>query len=292
MLHIGSATIETITDLDPFALPMETLFPGRPVEELRGHAMDLAPHHLDFDASNILLGVHSHLLRLEGRNILIDTCIGEHKPRPRRPDDWNQRVNSGYLEKLAERGLKPEDIDMVFCTHLHADHIGWNTILVDGRWVPTFPNARYLIGRTEFAHWQKTEETQPGQHNHGAFVDSIKPILDAGLIDLVDDGFEILEGLTVKALPGHSPGQIGLCLCHGGQKAIFCADAVHSLVQVFKPDWTSRFCADVDAAIATRLAVFEDSITDGTILIPAHLRHFSALRIHRHGDGFRPEIIL
>lgn len=291
MLTIGSATIETITDLDPFALAIETLFPGRSVTELLGHEKDLAPHHVEFANSNILLGVHSHLLRLDGRNILVDTCIGEHKPRPRRPDDWNQRANSGYLERLAKHGLQPRDIDIVFCTHLHADHIGWNTTLVDGRWVPTFPNARYVIGRTEFAHWQTIENAQPGQHNHGSFLDSVLPILDAGLVDLVDDGHEILEGLTVKALPGHSPGQIGLCLCHAGERMIFCADAVHSLVQVFKPDWTSRFCSDAAAAIATRIALFEDSMVNGTILIPAHLRHFSGVRIHADGKDYRPELI-
>ncbi|WP_416409035.1 MBL fold metallo-hydrolase [Agrobacterium rosae] len=291
MLTFGDATIDTITDLDPFALPIDLLFPGRTVADLREYETVLSPHHVDFGTARILLGVHSHLLRIGGRNILIDTCIGEHKPRPRRADDWHQRRGSGYLERLAAHGLRPDDIDMVLCTHLHADHVGWNTKLVDGRWLPTFPNARYLVGKQEFTHWQEAENKAPGQHNHGSFIDSVLPILEAGQLDLVDADAEIADGISLKPLPGHSPGQIGLCICHGTEKAVFCADAIHSVVQVYHPDWVSRFCSDPEMAIATRMELLKDSANNGTILIPAHLRHFSGMRIRRVGSGFVPEFV-
>ncbi|MDF2114402.1 MBL fold metallo-hydrolase [Roseiarcaceae bacterium H3SJ34-1] len=289
-MEIGSATIETIIDVDPFALSMDLLFPGNSIADLAPHAAVLAPHHVDFEAGHILLAIQSHLVRINGRNILIDTCVGEHKPRPRR-QDWDQRSHSEYLQRLAAHGLRPEDIDVVLCTHLHADHVGWNTRLFNGRWVPTFPNARYLIGRREFDHWSDAEQREPSHHNHGSFADSVAPVADAGLVDLVEDGFELFDGAVLRLLPGHTPGQMGLCLCHGAQKAFMCADAVHSIVQVFRPDWTTRFCTDVSTAVATRLSLFEESIEAGTIIVPAHLRHFSGMRIKRAGREFAPELL-
>jgi glyoxylase-like metal-dependent hydrolase (beta-lactamase superfamily II) len=291
MLSFGPARMSAIGDLDPFALPIDLLFPGRSIETLRPHEADLAPHHVDFDTGRILLGVQSHLLQIGTLTILIDTCIGEHKPRPLRAD-WNARVASGYLDRLAAVGLSPDDIDIVMCTHLHADHIGWNTRLVDGRWVPTFGKARYLIGRSEFDHWRTEEEKAPGSHNHGSFSDSVMPLIEAGCVDLVEDGYELCQGLNLIALPGHTGGQLGLCLCHQQQQAFFCADALHSPVQVFHPDWATRFCTDPQAAIATRRGLLARAVETGALLIPAHLRHFSAMRILFDVDGiYRPEFV-
>ena len=290
MLTIGSMTVDTVTDIDPFALPIGLLFPNRSIDALRPHEDVLAPYHVDFDAKHILLGVQSHLVRANGRTILIDTCVGEHKDRAARAD-WNHRTHTHYLQRLADHGLTPDDIDIVMCTHLHADHVGWNTKLVDNRWVPTFPNARYLVGRREFDFWRDAEQDRPRQHNHASFVDSVMPIVEAGQIDLVDDGFELAPGLSLKALPGHTPGQMGLCLCHAQDRVLMCADAVHSIVQVFNPHWATRFCSDPEAAVATRLALFEDSVEQGTILVPAHLRHFDGLRVRRRGNSFVPDLI-
>ncbi|WP_377298302.1 MBL fold metallo-hydrolase [Rhizobium sp. SGZ-381] len=291
MFAFGPARIRTLADLDPFALPIDLLFPGRDVEMLRPLQTVLAPHHVDFDTGSILLGVHSHLLQTAGLNILIDTCIGEHKPRPRRAD-WHQRAASGYLERLASAGLRAEDIDIVLCTHLHADHVGWNTKLVDGRWVPTFPRARYLIGRAEFDLWREQEESAPGTHNHGSFIDSVQPVVDAGQAEFVDDGFAVAGGLDLVALPGHTRGQLGLCLCHQDRRAIFCADAIHTPVQVFHPDWASRFCSDPQAAIATRHTLLDQAASRDDLLVPAHLRHYSGMRIRGDASGsYRPEFV-
>jgi glyoxylase-like metal-dependent hydrolase (beta-lactamase superfamily II) len=284
MFTFGSARMTTISDLDPFALPVDLLFPGKNVETLRPQEAELAPHHVDFDSGSILLGVQSHLLQVGGLNVLIDTCIGEHKSRPRRAD-WHARAATGYLERLARAGLRPEDIDIVLCTHLHADHVGWNTQVIGGRWVPTFPNARYLIGRDEFAHWRAEEEQAPGQHNHGSFVDSVMPVVEDGRAEFVDEGFSLASGLDLMALPGHSRGQLGLCLCQRERRAIFCADAIHTPVQVFHPDWTSRFCSDPELAISTRRALLEQAATRQDLLIPAHLRHFAAMQVRRDGHG-------
>ncbi len=284
MFTFGSARITTISDLDPFPLPVDLLFPGKSVETLRPLEAELAPHHVDFDSGSILLGVQSHLLQVGGLNVLIDTCVGQHKPRPRRAD-WHQRAATGYLENLARAGLRPEDIDIVLCTHLHADHVGWNTQLIDGRWVPTFPNARYLMGRAEFAQWRAEEEQAPGQHNHGSFVDSVMPVVEDGRAEFVDEGFSLAAGLDLVALPGHSRGQLGLCLCQQERRAIFCADAIHTPVQVYHPDWASRFCSDPERAISTRRALLEQAVARQDLLIPAHLRHFAAMQVRRDAHG-------
>ena len=139
-----------IVDLDPFALPLGFLFPDADMAMIRHAESVLAPDHVDYDRGLILLGIQSLLLRTPTLTILIDTCVGEHKPRPHRAE-WHERSDSRFLQRLAGAGVAPEQVNIVLCTHLHADHVGWNTRLSNGRWVPTFPKARYLIGRTELA---------------------------------------------------------------------------------------------------------------------------------------------
>lgn len=291
MFRLGSGTIERIVDFDPFALPLGFILPGATVEAIRHFEPVLAPHHVDYTSGNVLLGIHSLLLRSGGLNILIDACVGEEKHRPRRPE-WHQRTASGYLDRLQATGVSPEEIHVVLCTHLHADHVGWHTRLYNGRWAPTFPNARYLIGRTELAHWQAEEALEPGRHNHGAYADSVLPVIEAGLSELVDDGFDLARGMRIETLPGHSPGQIGMCLdCGAGGKVLFCGDAVHSPVQVFKPEWASAFCHDREQAIRTRLDLFGRAVEEDLLLVPAHLRHAWGMRIRRDGEGFRPEFV-
>ena len=291
MLDLGGATLERIADLDPFALPLSFLMPGAEIEAIRHLKPVLAPHHVDFAAGNILLGVQSWLLRAGGLTILIDSCVGEHKVRPRRAD-WHQRERTGFLDRLKAAGVSPDEVDVVLCTHLHADHVGWNTKLDNGRWVPTFPKARYLIGKTELAHWQALEAKEPGAHNHAAYADSVLPVIEAGLSEKVDDGFELAKGMRIEPLPGHSPGQVGLCLdCRSHGKTLFCGDAIHSPVQVYQPGWASAFCSDRDQAVATRLALLDRAAETGELLVPAHIRGAHGMTIAREGAGYRPYFV-
>ena len=291
MLKLGNATLQKIVDLDPFVLPFDLILPGCDMAELAGEAALLSPNHVDFGAQTILLSLHSFVLRVGGLTVLIDSCVGEDKPRPRRAD-WHERRYTGYLDCLAAAGLKPADIDIVLCTHLHADHVGWNTRLDNGRWVPTFPNARYVIGRTELAHWEQAEREAPGVHNHAAFADSVLPVVEAGMVERVDDGFALFSGAEILPLAGHSPGQIGLDLnCGDGRHALFCGDAIHSPVQVFRPHWSSRFCFDPGTAGDLRQSLLERAAEDGTLLFPAHLRGAFGMEIRRDGDGFRPLMV-
>jgi glyoxylase-like metal-dependent hydrolase (beta-lactamase superfamily II) len=164
----------------------------------------------------------TYVLRVAGRTILVGTCIGEHKDRPEIPA-WNQRFGSGFLDRLRRAGVNPASVDTVFCTHLHIDHVGWNTQRTDGRWAPTFSNARYLVGRTELADWLSRRDagTAPAMHVRG-LQDSVLPIMEAGLVDLVDDGHELARGLHLTLLPGHTVGQMGLRIDRPDGRAIFC----------------------------------------------------------------------
>ncbi|MEI4473809.1 MBL fold metallo-hydrolase [Frigidibacter sp. MR17.24] len=284
----GGMTVTRITDLPRFALALDFLFPGADAGMLAPHRALLAGDHVDFDTAEVLLGVHSLLVRRDGLVILIDTCVGECKPRPRRAD-WHNRKASGYLEALAREGLRPEDVDIVLCTHLHADHVGWNTRLVDGRWVPTFPKARYICGAAEFAHWQAQEAAAPGAANHGAWADSVAPLLEAGCLERLSPGEAAIEGLVIRDLAGHSPGQIGLEITCAEGGAVFCGDAIHSPVQMLLPDWTSRFCHDPAQAVATRRALLSRAADLGLMLFPGHFRGALGARVTRADEGFVPD---
>ncbi|WP_102108646.1 MBL fold metallo-hydrolase [Oceaniglobus roseus] len=291
MLTFGDARIDKIVDLDPFVLPASLIFPGRRLKELAGEDALLSPHHVDFAADAVILSLHSFLLRLDGKTVLVDTCVGECKPRPRRTD-WHDRRATGYLDRLAAAGVRPEDVDVVMCTHLHADHVGWNTRLQDGRWVPTFPNARYVMGRDELAHWEREEAANPGGHNHGAFADSVLPVFASGQVERVEDGFALTPRLSVVPLRGHSPGHAGLELDGGRHgRAVFCGDAIHSPVQVFRPDWSSGFCHDPDRAAATRRALLERAADEDLLLLPAHTRLAHGFRVRAGATGFRPAMV-
>ena len=276
---VGDVSVTAVADLDPFRLELQRLFPNATASLFAPYRDELAPEHFELDFSHILLAVQAFLLRVDGKWILIDTCVGERKPRPRL-GAWNQRETTGFLQRLAAAGAQPGDIDFVFCTHLHADHVGWNTRWDNGRWVPTFPRARYLIGRREYEHFS----TRPDA-NHGSFSDSVQPLSDAGLIDLVDDGFSLARGVTLLPLPGHSPGQMGLSIDRLGHKALFCGDALHTPAQVFLPRLSSAFCADPLAAATLRLDLFARVADERRVLVPAHFRKSGRVVIEDRGHA-------
>lgn len=281
-------TIQRIVDIDPFALPLGFLFPGASLEALGEYRGALDGSHVDWKSAAVLLAVQSHLVRAGGKTILIDTCVGEHKERPARPD-WHRRAETRYLANLKACGCTPDDVDIVMCTHLHADHVGWNTRLDNGQWVPTFPNARYLMSLREVEQRANEAATKP-QANHGSYQDSVLPVLERGIAGFVDAGDEIVDGGKILALPGHAPGQIGLELqSDDGGTSLFCGDAIHSPVQVLRPAWSSAFCHDKAQAETTRRALLERAAGEDLRLIPAHLRG-QAMRVRKAGDGFAPVI--
>ncbi|MBO1074646.1 MBL fold metallo-hydrolase [Roseomonas marmotae] len=283
---IGDARVDVVPDIECFPLPARRLLPAADLAALAEHRALLEPDHVDFGRETILLGVQALLLRLPDLTVLIDTCVGEDKPRAARPE-WHQRRASGFLERLRALDVAPEDVDVVFCTHLHADHVGWNTRLLDGRWVPTFPRARYVVGERELAQWQARAAADPSG-NHGSFADSVQPLLEAGQVVTAREGEEIAPGAVLTALPGHTEGQMGLRVTRQGARAIFCGDAIHSPVQILRPEWSSSFCADGETAATTRRRLLECAAEEDTLLVPAHFRHCGCTRIRRRGDAFLP----
>ena len=225
------------------------------------------------------ISVHSFVVRVDGRNILIDTCCGNDKQRSLPPVSMQ---NWPYLENLGRTGLKPEDIDVVMCTHLHFDHVGWNTRLKNGTWVPTFPNARYLFGKRDLEFFSK--QRHEAVHRE-AFDDSVAPILDAGLADLVDTDSlihrEIGNGIWLQDVSGHSPGNLCVVAECDGSRAIFSGDCFHHPVQIIRPD--AAFFADEDPAKAsvTRQRLLDQYANQDAIFFPAHFSGATAGRVER-----------
>ncbi|MGH8149072.1 MAG: MBL fold metallo-hydrolase [Steroidobacteraceae bacterium] len=234
-------------------------------------------------AATVRISVHSYVLRVDGRNILVDTCCGNNKKRSLAAVS---DLHSPYLENLARAGLRPEDIHVVMCTHLHFDHVGWNTRLTDGSWVPTFPNARYLFGRRdlEFFSAQRHEAT-----HREAFDDSVAPILDAGLADIVDPETrfhrELGDGLWLEDASGHSPGNLCVLAECGAERAVFSGDCFHHPVQLVRPD--AAFFADENPskASAVRQRLLAQYANQDAIFFPAHFTGAAAGRVERDADG-------
>ncbi len=234
-------------------------------------------------AAGMRISVHSYVLRVDGRNMLVDTCCGNDKQRSLPPVS---HLQTPYLENLRRAGLRPEDIHVVMCTHLHFDHVGWNTRLRDGRWIPTFPNARYLFGRRdlEFFSAQRHEAT-----HREAFDDSVAPILDAGRADIVDTGarvhLEIGDGVWLEDASGHSPGNLCVIAECGAGRAVFSGDCFHHPIQIVRPD--APFFADENPAraSATRQQLLDRYADSDAIFFPAHFTGTSAGRIERQPRG-------
>jgi glyoxylase-like metal-dependent hydrolase (beta-lactamase superfamily II) len=236
-------------------------------------------------ATNFVLGsVHTWLVRTPGATILVDTCVGNDKTREALPDF--DHLALPWLERLADAGLQPEDVDYVVCTHLHVDHVGWNTRLVGGEWVPVFPNARYLINQREFDFWKPDNPAVADiAINAGVFEDSVQPIFDRDQMILWDGDYELGDGIRLEMATGHTPGHNVLWLESKGQAAVFAGDSMHSAMQVFEPTWNSGFCIAPEEAIATRTRLVETCAERNALLCPAHFAAPHAYRVEPRGKG-------
>lgn len=285
MIKIGPIEILRIEELCvPFA-PPEHILPDVSSEMVGSNSNWLLPTFIDPVSKNLILSFHSWIVRTGTHTILIDSCLGNHKDRPGLPAA--HQLETPYIQNLAKAGLTPSDIDVVFCTHLHIDHVGWNTRLENGAWVPTFPRARYLFSRREYEFWIKTiNGRSPQAFQERVLEDSVVPIFAAGQAELVEDGFDVGKSFVVESAPGHSPGHCIARTHSGAGEAVFCGDVLHHPLQILYPEINSFACLDAELARATRLRVLSEAAAGGQLLLPAHFGAPHGGRVTTNGCGF------
>jgi glyoxylase-like metal-dependent hydrolase (beta-lactamase superfamily II) len=288
VFKVGKATVTRIEETYLPVYPSTQIFPELTEARLAEHAHWMAPHHYDSQSGHIKLSVHSWLLQLDGRKILIDGCCGNQKSRPQRPH-WNM-LNEPWLDRLAAAGARPDEIDLVMCTHLHHDHVGWNTQLRDGKWVPTFPNARYVFSKLDFDYFSKLDNdpaTAPTEF--GSFRECVVPVVEAGRADLVTGPHRLNEFIDIQPASGHSPGHFVFNLNIGGNHACLIGDVFHHLLQVYYPDWNFPKNSDVVEARTSRRRVLDDCAASGALVFPGHVGFPFAGHIEKVGAGYKPK---
>lgn len=284
-LKLGEVTVTRIEEMHGPIMPADQFFPDLPAHAWQEHREMLVPDHLSAEDAMVHSAFQTWLLRSEGRTILIDTGIGNDKTRPGAAF-WDH-LQLDYLGNLAAAGVHPEDVDLVINTHLHVDHVGWNTRLVDGSWVPTFPNATYLMPRADFEYFNPANNPDiAGSVNENVFEDSIAPVHAAGQVRLWEDAHTIDAQLRLEAAPGHTPGSSVIKLESGDDRALFAGDILHTPLQLARPDHSSCFCQDPATARATRRRLLGWAADNRAVLLPAHFGGHSALEITKHRDTF------
>jgi len=281
--HIGDIRVARVEESCQPAFPPDMMFPDLPSEVLERQLHWMAPNYYDPQAGLLVASIHSWVVRTRHHTILIDTCGGNHKERPEFPP--LHQLDLPWLDRLAAVGVAPEQVDFVMCTHLHLDHVGWNTRLKDGRWVPTFPNAKYLFSRNEYDLWNGMPVGSRSV-NEGVIEDSVLPVVEAGLSRFVDDGYTLDDMLTVEATPGHTAGHVMIRAKAGAATGLFTGDIMHSPIQVPYPDINSGFCQDPDQARAVRRRVLTEAVERNSLVLPAHFGPPHVGRVRRDGEAF------
>ncbi|HLI99726.1 MAG TPA: MBL fold metallo-hydrolase [Bradyrhizobium sp.] len=278
---VGDLTIHRIIEQETTFLPALDLFPQL-TPDLLAENRPWMREAGAIDAEDMLiLCFQSYVVRTPDHTILIDSCIGNDKPRPLRPK-WNMKTDDIYMRALKTAGVAVEDIDFVMCTHLHVDHVGWNTRMEGGRWVPTFPNARYIFGKTEFDYWTE----QHAKAEVAPFGDSILPVVEAKKAEIVRDDFAVGDHLRILPTPGHTPGHVAFAFGRAKDDAVFSGDLMHSPLQTRHPEISPKFDVDPARAARTRRDFLERYCGTDTLCCTAHFPSPSTGKIRRRGDGF------
>lgn len=284
-ITLGDVTITRVEELHGPIMPANQFFPDMPEHAWHEHRDTLVPDHLSADGAMVHAAMQTWILRSGGRTILIDTGIGNDKTRPA-VEAWNH-LTLDYLGNLARAGVRPEDIDLVVNTHLHSDHIGWNTRLTDGAWVPTFPNATYLMPKIDVEYWNPANNPDiTGGVNENAFEDSVAPVLAAGQVQLWETSHAIDTNLRLDAAPGHTPGAGVVTLESGDDRALFAGDILHTPLQIAYPGHNSCFDLDPAQSRATRMRLLGWAADNNALVLPAHFSGRTALEIENTGSGF------
>jgi glyoxylase-like metal-dependent hydrolase (beta-lactamase superfamily II) len=273
---VGKVKITKIVELETvgstrFILPLASN------EEIRKLPW-LIPHFAT-EEGRLKMSIHALMVETPTRRIMVDTGLGNDK-EGRKVPTWNNR-KSPFLETMTAAGFPPDGIDTVLCTHLHVDHVGWNTRLLGGKWVPTFANARYVFGKTEYEYW-RDHSIEPD--HIAVFNDSVKPIADAGKAELVADDLTLTDEITLIPTPGHSPGHMSIHIKSDGEEALLSGDVAHHPCQMAHLDWSSTADSDPTQSVVTRRKLFSRFADTPTLVIGGH---FNAGHIRREGEAFK-----
>jgi glyoxylase-like metal-dependent hydrolase (beta-lactamase superfamily II) len=280
--QVGDVKITRIVEMEmPISYDPEGVFLTQATPEALRKSPWLYPHFVN-EQDQMLLSIHALLVETPSMRLVVDTCVGNDKQRNML---GGRSLSTPFLQHMADAGWSRESVDAVVCTHLHVDHVGWNTMLVAGAWVPTFPNARYLIGRTELAHWSAEDDAE----QQIILSDSVKPILDAGLAELVDFDHRISPELRLTPTTGHTPGHVSVMIESKGESAVITGDMSHHPCQMAHPDWSPSFDVDPKAAAVTRARMFAEWADKPILVIGTHYAAPTAGHIKRDGAAFRFE---
>ncbi len=275
--QIGAVRVSQVVE-SRGASPPSFFFPGTTPEQVQHHAW-LRPLFAHADG-RLFASIHCFVVESQGRRIVVDTCVGNDKPR--REPFWHLQQRS-FLADLAAAGFTPETIDTVLCTHMHVDHVGWNTRLEGGRWVPTFPHARYLFGCGEYAHWQASTDAE----DRAIQTDSVQPIVDAGLADWVVPDHAITDEVGLMPTPGHTPGHVSVRIASQGQHAVITGDLMHHPVQCCEPDWAAAYDVDPAQARQTRREFLRRHADRPVLVLGTHFPQPSAGWVVSAGEVWR-----
>jgi glyoxylase-like metal-dependent hydrolase (beta-lactamase superfamily II) len=278
--RVGDVVVTKLVELE-LAGKATWILPAATRENLLRDAW-LQPHFVN-ERGDALMSVHAFVVESQGRRIVVDTCIGNDKRLP--IPSWNQRQGP-FLADLAAAGFPAESIDTVLCTHLHIDHIGWNTRLENGRWVPTFANARYLWSREEYEHWDASGD----EANERVLSESVRPVFEAGLVDLVASDQAVTDEVRLEPTPGHTPGHVSVHIRSRGEEAVITGDLMHHPVQIAHPDWGSSADFDKAQAEATRQAFLARYAGRPVLVLGTHFAGPTGGRLLRDGDAYRLEV--
>ncbi len=282
--RIGDVEIARIVEVYGFEDDISMLLPDATPEYLQQFRW-LVPHFATPEGK-MIISFQCFVLRSKGRTAMIDTCIGNDR---KREFDVFCNLQNTFLEDLAAAGFPASSVTDVLCTHLHFDHVGWNTQLVDGKWVPTFPQARYLFGAREWRHWQHLRATN-GYHHMEHLVDSIDPIIAAGLEHFIEPDFRLTEEVRLFPTPGHTPGHCSVLIESRGQQAVITGDMMHNPVQIAIPATEARFDMDKAQAARTRCEFVERFNNTDTLVIGSHFAEPTSGKIVSDGKARKLQV--
>lgn len=281
---VGDMTVHRVIESEGPLFDPLTFFPALGKDLLEENLSWLKPVYIDAASGQLMLCIQSYIVRTKHHNILIDSCVGNHKERPSHPF-WSQMTSNRYEQNLAATGLTVDDIDYVMCTHMHVDHVGWNTRLENGRWVPTFPKAKYVFADREMAFWTEKEKNEPGKQPW--IVDSVLPIVAAGRQEVVTSHHELSDVVKLIPTPGHTIDHYSVRIGRPGADAVIGGDMIHSPLQARYPELGMRADYNSEQAGASRRSLFGGLCDTSTLLCTGHFPGTSKGLMTRWADGFR-----